>query len=580
MCLSFLPTTAMATEEPTETFTYTFGTISPVSDDDFFIVIYDPNGEHMGNAYPDSEGVRKAENLDVSKTYTYTVYAGGYEPYSGTITAAQPQGEDIVLAKIESNVTYTIADDTLTISGSGPILDYATWSHTPWSGDLGITHVVIESGITRIGARALVLYLHESDLCSVSIPDTVTSIGEVALGFNPCLKELNIPASVTSIGGWAFDCCKDLTLTFLGSAPSFGEDIFYRTTGVTVCYPAADTSWNGVIGQDYGSDETVIWQPYGPAAGLAVTTAALSTPTDGKVSVEISEADDQDIFYAYDVLYRVVSQKPSAIEVGTYVGDDDTWEMYLEFASPALPEPKTVDAQDGSYIEAVAVDSDYTVMHWGVSTATNDGYSTGGGSGSGSSGGNTTVTPKPEQPKDEEKPAPPISFTDIPSGAYYADAVSWAVEKGITEGVGGGSFAPEASCTRGQMMTFLWRMAGCPTVNSGASFSDVTTDSYYADAVAWAVEKGITNGMGDGLFAPDAECSRAQMATFLVRMVGASAEGSGGFGDVDASAWYAQAVAWAAANGITTGTGDGLFSPNANCTRGQMVTFLFRCFAE
>ncbi|MBQ2829687.1 MAG: S-layer homology domain-containing protein, partial [Oscillospiraceae bacterium] len=150
----------------------------------------------------------------------------------------------------------------------------------------------------------------------------------------------------------------------------------------------------------------------------------------------------------------------------------------------------------------------------------------------------------------------------------------------ITNGVGGDSFAPEASCTRGQMVTFLWRMAGCPTVSGGASFSDVTTDSYYADAIAWAVSMGITNGTGDGLFSPDAECSRAQMAVFLFRMVGASAAGGASFGDVDAGAYYADAVAWAAANGITTGTGDGNFSPNANCTRGQMVTFLFRCFAE
>ena len=130
------------------------------------------------------------------------------------------------------------------------------------------------------------------------------------------------------------------------------------------------------------------------------------------------------------------------------------------------------------------------------------------------------------------------------------------------------------------MVTFLWRMAGCPTVSGGTKFSDVGAGSYYAEAIAWAVANGITNGTGDGLFSPDAECSRAQMATFLFRMVGGSAAGASGFGDVDAGAWYADAVAWAVANGITNGTGDGLFSPNMTCTRGQMVTFLFRCFAE
>ncbi|MBQ2829692.1 MAG: S-layer homology domain-containing protein, partial [Oscillospiraceae bacterium] len=204
----------------------------------------------------------------------------------------------------------------------------------------------------------------------------------------------------------------------------------------------------------------------------------------------------------------------------------------------------------------------------------------GGGGGPAAIPGKQPEQPKPEQPKDEEKPAQGESFSDVPSGAYYADAVSWAVDNGITNGVGGGSFAPESPCTRGQMVLFLYRMAGEPATNGIVNFKDVSANDYYAMAVAWAVEKGITTGMGDGLFAPDAECSRAQMAVFLFRMLGASAENGGSFGDVDAGAYYADAVAWAAASGITTGTGDGLFSPNAVCTRGQMVTFLFRCFAE
>ncbi len=173
-----------------------------------------------------------------------------------------------------------------------------------------------------------------------------------------------------------------------------------------------------------------------------------------------------------------------------------------------------------------------------------------------------------------------MTFSDVPADSYYADAVAWAVEKGITNGVGEGSFAPNASCTRGQMVTFLYRCAGCPTVSGGTSFSDVTTDSYYAEAIAWAVANGITNGTGNGLFSPDAECTRAQMAVFLYRMVGGSVDGASGFADVDAGSYYAYAVAWAVANGITNGTGGGLFSPDMNCTRGQMVTFLFRCFAE
>ena len=577
MCLLLLPGAAMATEK-NETFTYTFGSISPVKDGEFFIAIFDPSGRLVANAYPNSNGIYDLEYLDVSKTYTYTIYAGGYEPYSGIITAAQPYGEDIVLTKIESNVTYSIIGDTLTISGTGPIPDYGTWSHAPWNPTTGIKHIVVESGITRIGDRALVLAVGGgSEVETISIPNTVTSIGEVALGFHPYLTELEIPADVTSIGNRAFDRCKNLTLTFRGSAPSFGEEVFYRTTDVIVRYPAAEPSWNAVVAN---SDEPVIWQPYGPVGGLAVKASPLSSPANGKVSINITEADGCDIFSDYDIYYRVVSRKPSAPEVGTYVGNDDTWKLYLDHTSTALPIAQTVDAQDGSYIEAVAVSSDFTAVYWGASLAINDGYNS--GSSGGSSSGSIIVTPKPnkEWQKEDEKSTLSIVFSDVSSGDYYADAVSWAVKKGITNGVGDNKFAPNASCTRGQMVTFLYRMAGEPAVSGSVNFSDVAADSYYVDAIAWAVAKGITNGTGDGLFAPDAKCSRAQMATFLFRMAGGSNAGDSGFADVDEGAYYADAIAWAVANGITNGVGSGKFAPDVECTRGQMVTLLYRCFAE
>ena len=204
----------------------------------------------------------------------------------------------------------------------------------------------------------------------------------------------------------------------------------------------------------------------------------------------------------------------------------------------------------------------------------------GGGGGGGYSGPVTIPGKKPEQPKEEEPKDETGSFVDVPAGAYYTEAVAWAVEKGITNGMGDGTFAPNASCTRAQMVTFLYRAAGSPSVAGDVSFSDVSADAYYANAIAWAVANGITNGMGDGTFAPDAECTRAQMATFLYRMQGGAASGESGFADVETGAYYADAVAWAVANGITNGMGDGTFAPNSNCTRGQMVTFLFRCFAE
>ena len=168
-------------------------------------------------------------------------------------------------------------------------------------------------------------------------------------------------------------------------------------------------------------------------------------------------------------------------------------------------------------------------------------------------------------------------FTDVPAGSYYEDAVIWAVEKGITTGTGNGRFSPDAPCTRAQIVTFLWRAAGSPAPKSMSSFSDVPAEAFYAKAVAWAVEKGITSGTGDGKFSPDATCTRAQAVTFLYRASGAPAvSGNSAFTDVAADAYYAAAVTWAEKNGVTGGIGGGLFGSNNNCTRAQIVTFLYR----
>ena len=173
--------------------------------------------------------------------------------------------------------------------------------------------------------------------------------------------------------------------------------------------------------------------------------------------------------------------------------------------------------------------------------------------------------------------APVQIFKDVPVDAYYYEAVKWAAEKGITGGVGNGLFAPNQPCTRGQIVTFLWRAAGSPAPKNMSSFADVPADAFYAKAVAWAVENAITGGTGDGKFSPDATCTRAQSVTFLYRAAGSpKVSGSAEFGDVATNAYYADAVAWAAKNGITGGIGGGLFGSGSDCTRGQIVTFLYR----
>ena len=176
----------------------------------------------------------------------------------------------------------------------------------------------------------------------------------------------------------------------------------------------------------------------------------------------------------------------------------------------------------------------------------------------------------------------PSVFTDVKEGAYYVDAVNWAVDKKVTSGKTETTFAPNDSCTRAQAVTFLWRAAGSPEPTaSEMTFTDVKADAYYYKAVLWAVENKITSGMSDTLFAPDATCSRSQIVTFLYRMQNSpKSKAKNPFTDVKADAYYANAVLWAVENGVTTGASATTFDPAGDCTRGQIVTFLYRCLSK
>ena len=170
-------------------------------------------------------------------------------------------------------------------------------------------------------------------------------------------------------------------------------------------------------------------------------------------------------------------------------------------------------------------------------------------------------------------------FYDVPNNAYFYEAVKWAVKNGITTGVGDNLFAPEQPCTRAQIVTFLWRAAGSPEPKGAASgMTDVVSGSYYEKAVAWAIENGITTGTTTSTFSPDATCTRAQAVTFLARALSAKAASAAEFSDVPTDSYFADAVAWAAANGVTEGIGGGLFGSDNDCTRGQIVTFLYRAY--
>ena len=182
----------------------------------------------------------------------------------------------------------------------------------------------------------------------------------------------------------------------------------------------------------------------------------------------------------------------------------------------------------------------------------------------------------------EAKFAKEVKFADVPENSYYADAVDWAVEKGITNGVDENHFAPDATCTRAQAVTFLWRALGCPEPTSTKSeFTDVTdANAFYYKAVLWATENGVTNGIGDGSFGVNGIVNRAQMVTFMERAMKGKAETAESFTDVPEGAFYADAAAWAKENGVSEGIGDNKFGGETDCLRAQIVTMLYRYFVK
>ena len=186
-----------------------------------------------------------------------------------------------------------------------------------------------------------------------------------------------------------------------------------------------------------------------------------------------------------------------------------------------------------------------------------------------------------EAKKRGELPESDSAFRDVAEDDYFFDAVNWAAENGVASGVSSTRFGPGLDCMRGQTMTFLWRAMGEPEPDSlASSLTDVMSGSYYYKAVLWAMQEGVTTGVGKNIFAPDTTVTRGQFVTFLYRLAGASGSGEHPFTDVPAGSYYEAAIAWAYSEGITTGTGSTTFSPDAPCTRAQIITFLYRYFGK
>ena len=400
-----------------------------------------------------------------------------------------------------SNVGWMIkSDGRLIIYGTGAMQFMMRSGAAPWSAyaDL-ITSVEVSSGVESIADNA---FAGCRNLTTISVADTVKSIGNEAFAGCESLK----------------------TVTFAGDAPEIGENCF-EDTSFNVQYPKNNATWTEKVQEDFGQDVVWVEENCAHSFGAPVVENAV---------------------------------KATCTENGSYE------EVKTCSACGKVFRDTIIVNATGHTFDQEKIDQKYL-----VSELSSDSLAVYRKSCKCGSAGEETFEVNPKE------------FRDVPKNAFYYDPVMWAVEKGITTGTGEGKFSPDAICNRGQVVTFLWRAAGQPEPTKTENpFKDVKSGDFFYKAVLWAAEQGITTGTSETTFSPNENCNRGQIVTFLSRAKGGKATTSTNpFKDVAENAFYYNPVLWAVEKGITAGTGDGTtFEPNAACTRGQVITFLYRAY--
>ena len=377
----------------------------------------------------------------------------------------------------------------------------------------GLKSVIIPNSVTSIGVEA---FSGCSVLTSVTIPDSVTSIGRYAFGGCEGLKNVTIGSGVTSIGDYAFNKCESLTsVTIPDSVTSIGEYAFYGCKGLTsVTIGSSVTSTGrGMFSGCSGLKSVVIPTNVTSIEGTAFNWCR------GLTSVTISSS----VTSVGEMAFNFCDNLKDVY----YGGTEDQW--------------KAIQIEDFNSSLTGAT------IHYNRAM--------------------------PEQ----DTPATVGNFTDVKTGDWFAEPVKWAVEKNITAGTSATTFSPNTDCSVAQILTFLWRANGSPKPTTANPFSDVKSGDYYADAAAWAYEKGMVSGT---TFGGNTPCTRSMAVTYMWKAAGSPSAEAASFTDVPANADYAQAVAWAVEQGVTAGTSATTFSPDSICTRGQIVTFLYRGLAK
>ncbi len=482
----------------------------------------------------------------------------------------------------------------LRITGTGPMVDYSQ-NYEPWHNfNDKYTKVIVEEGCTHIGSWA---FGFSENLQSVSLPNSVKSIGSNAFSWNDKLiscplpdylevigerafhacrrmQGLDLPATLTAIGASAFSGCDAITVANIpGGVKNLPYGVFMECDKLSTV-----TLGEGVESTDQSVfEETAVVRITLPNSFLSLGRETFRN-CDKLLSVTMlgCKVVGEWAFAECDSL-RKVTLAPNTEEFGmhTFYHCDALTHFRFPAAVTYIPygtlgycpnvkqvviENPNCEINDYASLGQMGVCNIY-----GYSGSTAQTYALAKGYGF--------------KPIGTEELEPSI-FTDVDNTAYYGAAVDWAVNNGITTGVSDIAFAPNMVCSRGQVVTFLWRCAGSPEpTRTTSQFTDVDPGAYYYKAMLWALEEGITTGTSATTFKPNMDCTRAQVVTFLYRAAGApDVSGKPDFVDVPAGIYYEDGVAWAVENNITLGTGGGKFSPDVNCTRGQIVTFLHRAF--
>ncbi len=448
----------------------------------------------------------------------------------------------------KDNPSYREIDGALFTSDMSILIGYP-------SGKTDTTYIV-PNGVKYVGDW---VFSECYRLVNITLPDELLIIGGSAFYACTGLKSITIPNSVKYIGGIAFELCENIqTITIPSGVEEIGEETFMQCTSLKSINISKSVTKIGNSAFDCCDSLTDVYYEGSSSQWRSINIAEYNTAL---TSANIHFNSHVHTYEGYTVT------SPTCTEPG-YTTHKCTSCDY---------------SYNDSYIEPLGHNYTEEVT---APTCTERGYTTYTCSVCGDSYKGSYVDPLGHNYKNgtctrcgtkDPNYKPQADFTDVAAGSYCYDAVQWAVANGITNGTDTTHFSPNAGCTRGQVVTFLWRAAGEPTVGGNVGFVDVAPGSYCYEAVKWAVANGITKGTDATHFSPNETCTRGQVVTFMYRAEGEPAVGGNvGFVDVAAGSYCYNAVQWAVANGITKGTDATHFSPNATCTRGQVVTFLYR----